>query len=183
MLSYVFWHWPLPGIAVHEYVALLREFHRELSVRRPAGLQASAAWHADGASWAPESPAFEDWYLVDGSADLDTLAEAAISGSLRDVHDAAAREAGGGAAGLYKPVGDEAGLPAGSVAVWFNKPHGLSYAELFAELKRLDPQITAHLWQRFLVLGPTPEFCLLGDEIPVLPGPWPTTVVRRRRAL
>jgi hypothetical protein len=45
------------------------------------------------------------------------------------------------------------------LAVWFGKTAGMSYDELFGQLGERKS-----LWQRQMVLGPTPEFCSVDDD-------------------
>ncbi|HEX6506668.1 MAG TPA: hypothetical protein VF221_03460 [Chloroflexota bacterium] len=180
MLAYVFWHWPVPGIPLHEYVSRLRTFHDEANDSLPAGMLGSRAWRVGAAPWLPDGPTFEEWYLVENAGGLDGLAEGVASEPLRSPHRAIAGEAGGGTAGLYTPVRSAEGTLEGSLAIWFDKPAGMSYATLFEHLDAVDPDLSLRLWQRFLTLGPTTEFCLLGDEIPTLPDAWHTSVVRRQ---
>lgn len=75
------------------------------------------------------------------------------SGSTRVIQGRA-----GGAGGLYLRL-SEGGAQARQVS-WFAKPAGMSYADLLA---RLPP---GEAWQRQMVLGPAPEFCLLGVAPP-----------------
>lgn len=180
MLAYVFWHWPRPGIASDDYVTRQRAFHEALAARGPMALQASAIWRVTGAPWTPVSVAYEDWYLLENSAGLDALNAAAVSDALREPHDAAASLAAGGMAALYTPSGPRVGLePAldGSLAQWFSKPEGMRYGALY---QRLGPRLD-HLWTRMMVLGPSPEFLLLGDDSHALPPEWRAQVTRRER--
>ena len=180
MLAYIFWHWPRPGVASDDYVTRQLAFHEALASRGPAALEASYIWRVTGAPWTPTSVAYEDWYLLENSAGLDALNAAAVSDSLREVHDAAAGLAAGGMAALYTPsgprVGDEPALD-GSVALWFNKPEAMRYGALY---QRLRPRL-AHLWTRMMVLGPSPEFLLLGDTIQGIPPEWRPQITYRER--
>jgi hypothetical protein len=120
---------------------------------------------------------YEDWYLVPDSAALDRLNEAAISARHRSFHDTAAALAGDGAGGLYAPVE----IPGGnglqlerardSESVWMSKPPRVAYSEFMPDLAALVPS-DARVWQRRLVLGPAPEFCveLAGQIRGELPG-------------
>ncbi|HEX5570740.1 MAG TPA: hypothetical protein VFX31_05090 [Ktedonobacterales bacterium] len=180
MLAYVFWHWPRPGVAYDEYVARQLAFHQALAARGPTALEASYIWRVVGAPWTPASVTYEDWYLLGNSAGLDALNAAAVSDSLRETHDAAASLAAGGMAALYTPSGPRVGeQPAldGSVAYWFTKPDALRYSALY---QRLRPQL-AHLWTRMMVLGPSPEFLLLGDDLAALPPEWRPQLTHRER--
>lgn len=180
MLAYVFWHWPRPGVASDEYEERQRAFHQALAEHGPTALAASSLWRVTGAPWTHASVAYEDWYLLESSAGLDTLNAAAVSDLLRETHDAAASLAAGGTAALYAPVGPRAGLaPAldGRLAHWFPRPEGQRYSAVYS---RVGPRLD-HLWARMMTLGPAPEFVLLGDEAHPLPPEWRAQMTRRER--
>lgn len=180
MLAYVFWHWPRPGIASDDYEARQQAFHHALASRGPAALQASYVWRVIGAPWLPTSVSYEDWYVLENSAGLDVLNAAAISDSLREAHDAAASLAAGGVAALYTPSGPRIGLQPsldGELAQWFAKPEGVRYSAL---LSQLTPHM-AGIWTRMMVLGPAPEFVLLGSDTHALPIEWRAQITRRER--
>ncbi len=163
MLAYVFWHWPAAGVAGARYESLQRAFHRALAAEPIDGFFRSWSSAVEGAPWANGGAlAYEDWYLVRGFESLDPLNEAAMSTSRRASHDAAAGVAGGGTAGLYRlRLGEPSGVP--RHAVWFSKPDGASYQQLFDELTPLTAGGRGSLWMRQMVLGPTTEFCLQSD--------------------
>jgi hypothetical protein len=168
MLAYVFWHWPLATVGERQYQDRQRHFHAALAAAPSSGFHRSCSHGIGGAPWAAEGgPAYEDWYLVDDSAALDRLNAAAISASRKAPHDAAAEVAAGGTAGLYTlRLGAAPGQP--RFAAWFGKPEGMRYDELMALLRPLVDG-GASLWMRFMVLGPTPEFCLQSDAAILLP--------------
>lgn len=121
---------------------------------------ATHAFAITGAPWANAgADAYEDWYIVNGSADLDPLNDAAISAARQAPHDAAAAAAAGGTAGLYRlRLGTPVDAP--RFAAWLDKPAGTPYTEYF---QALSPMIIAEggaLWGRQMTLGPTREFCL-----------------------
>jgi hypothetical protein len=154
MLAYVFWHWPASGVERDRYVARLVEFHRALRAAPPPGFRGSRVLAVAGAPWAGAPDAYEDWYLLDDFAALGALNDAAVSGSRAARHEAVARLAGGGAGGLYRRLAAGTGAPA--VAYWVAKPPGATHASFVARLP------AAEAWQRQLVLGPAPEFCVMG---------------------
>ena len=159
-LAYVFWHWRREDIAANEYEDRQRRFHAALTAAPSEGFEGSHSFGLSGAPWANRGrEAYEDWYLVRDSSALDPLNAAAISASRKEPHDSAAEFAAGGVAGLYTlRLGRT--LPAAQHARWFSKPDGMRYDELWA---LLGPKLKRHgaaLWMRFMVLGPSPEFCL-----------------------
>lgn len=138
MLAYVFWHSPASTDA-GTYEARLRAFHERMTADPPAGYRGSAAFRvADG---------YEDWYLVDDWTALGVLNDAAIDARHAPDHDAVAGLSGGGAGAVYRHIAGELGLADAGRADW-------SHA-------RPDAEGEFALWQRQLVLGPRPEFCLL----------------------
>lgn len=168
MLVYAFWHWPDPSVDVATYETLQCAFQAALADHPPPGFLRGTTMRLSGAPWAAGGgAAYEDWYLVQSMKDLPALNDAAVSGPRKAPHDAVARAAAGGTAGLY---GLRGGAPVArpAVAVWFSKPAGMPYAELFAELAPLCAD--GALWMRQMVLGPTPEFCLHCPEPVKLPG-------------
>src|SRR5207245_9195214 len=114
----------------------------------------NAPWIGNGA------PAYEDWYLLDNSAALDAINDAAISGPRKAPHDLVASLASCGAAGLYRlKSGALESLQNARFALWFSKP-ALPYDAFFTQLRpqTASPQTT--LWLRQMVLSAAPEFCL-----------------------
>ena len=171
MLAYVFWHWRRADVSAAPYETLQRRFHAALAAAPPPGFLRSRSLAIMGAPWAADGgEAYEDWYLVEGSAGLDPLNVAAVSASRQAPHDAAAAAAGGGTAGLYLLRSGSAGEIPGT-ATWFAKPAGLSYGDLFAMLEPMVRTESAALWGRQMVLGPTPEFCLHTARPVALPAP------------
>lgn len=182
MLVYLFWHWPRPDVPADVYEARQRAFHQALATHAPAGLAASRVWRVTGVPWSQSQNdiTYEDWYLLADSAALDALNAAAISDALRETHDAAASLAAGGVAALYTPVGPHAGQEPTldcAAAQWFSKPEGMSYGALY---QQLDPHLP-RLWQRMMVLGPSPEFLLLDADPAALPAGWRPLSAHRER--
>jgi hypothetical protein len=155
VLAYVFWHWPVPGLEPDRYVERLLAFHRALRAAPPAGFRGSRVLAIEGAPWAQGAPAFEDWYLVDDFGALGALNEAAITGARQAPHDAVARLAAGGVGGVYRRLASAAAQI--DRVAWCAKPAGEPYAAFLGRLP------AAEAWQRQMVLGPTPEFCLFGS--------------------
>jgi len=171
MLAYVFWHWPRADVPATSYEALQRRFHAALGDAPPPGFLGSRSTAIRGAPWAAAGArAYEDWYMVDGSAALDPLNAAAVTASRQRAHDAAAAAAENGTAGLYRLRRGTAGDPPRS-AVWFAKVAGMSYGAMYDLLEPLVDSEGAALWGRQMVLGPTPEFCLHTRRPVHLPAP------------
>jgi len=160
MLAYVFWHWPMAGFE-REYEERLIPFQHALQQAVPGGFRSSAVFRIPSVPWtASRVGGYEDWYILDGSAALDALNDAAVSARCRTVHDTAAAAAGGGTAGLYKLRLGTGDLNTMRHATWFAKPRGISYEALYGRIKQLVSESDCLLWGRQMVLGPKPEFCL-----------------------
>jgi hypothetical protein len=173
MLAYVFWHWRRPEIAREEYEQRQQRFHAALRAAPSTGFLTSRSAAVRGAPWAAwGGEAYEDWYLVEDSAALDPLNQAAVTAPRQRPHDAAAAAADGGTAGLYRlrlgSVADE--VP--TLGAWFSKPAGMGYDQIFSAVKPLLRSSAGALWCRQMVLGPTPEFCLQSSA----PVPFPATI-------
>ena len=164
MLAYVFWHWRRPEVDAAAYETAQRRFHAALAAAPSPGFAYSHSALLHGAPWAAGGDsAYEDWYVIQESAALDSLNHAAVSASRQAPHDAAAALAAGGAAGLYTLRRGTA-ITAPKRATWFGKPPGMTYAAL----DQLLDEVTAAgacVWMRYMVLGPTPEFVLHGAGI------------------
>lgn len=161
MLAYVFWHAPTATDATETYEEALRDFHRSLAQAALAGLRGSGAWRVEGAAWVPSPVVYEDWYLIDDFAALGELNAAAASGGRERSHAVVAALAGFGAAGLYALRNGALRPPPVGTAAWFDKPSGAPGDGFVAGLGG-----RCSVWQRQLVLGPTPEFCSLDDDDP-----------------
>lgn len=161
MLAYVFWHWPQPSIDRDAYVNHLADFHRTLASNKPPGFHNSIVFRIKGANWLNTSgEAYEEWYVLDNSAAMDPLNEAAVSGVCEQPHNRVAREAADGTGGIYRFRGGQEELAQSRFAVWLSKPNGVSYNDFYAALQPLTSQPDVGLWGRQMTLGPTTEFCI-----------------------
>jgi hypothetical protein len=192
MLAYVFWHRPAAGVAAADYERDLIAFHRSLAHQPPSGLLGSAALRASMLPWLDGGErvgGYEDWYLLESWNAVGVLEVAAVSRGHVSAHDRAARHAGSGAGAVYKRVEGEADPAAARSAVWVSRPSGQTDPTMADLLEDgMDPGESA-LWRRCLVLGPAPEFCLLGG-VPAsgaitgtvasrLPSGWTATAAKR----
>lgn len=164
MLAYVFWHQRQSHISSEEYHQKLAAFHHILQQRRAPGFLFSTVLQMPHLPWMIEGKeAYEDWYLVENSAALDPLDEAAVTGICREPHNQVARLAGNGTGGLYRlksAPGDLSSLAATRFATWFNKPAGMPYSSLYEVLHESHVEPQGILWQRQMTMGPALEFCL-----------------------
>lgn len=170
MLAYVFFHRAAPGVETPDYEAALRRFHAALAGEPPRGFIGSSTYRV--------GDMYADWYLVESSAALDALNEAAVSGARSASHDKAARMATDGAGKLLALVSGSASAGAG-FEIRFSKPAGMGYPELYQRLKPWTDRADVTLWRRMMVLGPPPEFCLLAPSEIQLPAEMKPEVLRR----
>ena len=155
-----------------DYEDVLRAFHAELAVAKPSGFVTSTTYrHGDG---------YSDWYLVEDSAALDVLNDAAVSGTRTTSHDAAARMAAGGVGKLLRLASGEPHLGA-LHEIGLTKPAGMSYSDLYRRLEPFTAPGGAALWRRMMVLGPPPEFCLVAFEPAELPREFRPEPIQRRQ--
>ena len=161
MLAYVFWHWPQLQIERDSYVDHTIEFHRTLAANKPAGFRKSVVFLIREANWLKtDGEVYEEWYLLDDSAAMDRLNEAAVSGACEEPHNQVAREAADGTGGLYRLRAGAEELAQAKFAVWLSKPAGVSYKDFYSGLQSLTTQPGVALWGRQMTLGPTTEFCI-----------------------
>jgi len=162
MLAYTFWHWKAPEVSRELYEKALSEFQKSLAAAAPDGFQGSMVVRLNGAPWTgTATEAYEELYLLQGSGAMDILNEAAVSASCKATHDRAARMAAGGCAGLYRLRLGAENIFQARVAAWFAKPAGTIYDELYRLITQRVDSSQGSLFGRQMVLGPTPEFCLL----------------------
>jgi len=196
MLAYVFWHRPASGVPEEDYEQALRRFHGSLAHTPPSGLIGSTALRAAELPWLPSGDGdtaggYEDWYLLESWNALGVLEVAAVSRGHETAHHEAARRAGPGTGAIYKQIEGHASPADARLAVWVGRPGGQSdptMADLLDD--GLGPD-AGSLWQRSLVLGPAPEFCLLytSPRLPAetgvaasrLPVGWTLTAAARER--
>jgi hypothetical protein len=192
VLAYLFWHRPRDPAEAADYESALVAFHRSLARSRPAGVLASACYRIVEVPWLGPGPAYEDWYVLEDYAALGVLNAAAVGRGHRSSHDAAARRSDTGAGALYALLEGEAGAEAlaqATLAVWVERPQEVHREALHAELATMlgdgMERWRGSLWRRQLVLGPAPEYCLVGQEAPSgtrssrLPAGWSASILRR----
>jgi hypothetical protein len=170
LLAYVFFHRAAPGVETQAYETALRRFHSSLAAAPPHGLIGASTYRIGGG--------YADWYLLDGSAALDVLNEAAVNAARSASHDAVAHLSSDGAGKLLALVSGAA--PAGGgFEIRFSKPAGMAYREMYERLKPWTDQAEHTLWRRMMVLGPPPEFCLLAPSEIELPAEMKPEILRR----
>lgn len=170
MLAYVFFHRAALGVEIQAYEAALRRFHGLLVEGPSPGFIGSNTYRI-GAGYA-------DWYLIESSAALDPLNEAAVTGARSSTHDAVAHMSADGAGKLLALISGRAGTAPG-FEIRFSKPAGMSYPELYTRLKPWTDRREVSLWRRMMVLGPAPEFCMVAPSERRLPAEMRPETVRR----
>ena len=144
-LAYVFWHWPAEEHGAYE--ERIRAFHASLA--RPG----TATFRLARAPFEGETPVYEDWYPVDDWAAIGKLNDYAVSGERKGPHDAVARASRKGAGAVFRRI--EGSLPLADVKF-------MAWSDALPEAE--------NVWQRQLVLGPAPEYAVLGASPVDVPG-------------
>jgi hypothetical protein len=170
LLAYVFFHRAASGVQTSTYEAALRGFHAALEGGAPPGFVSSATYRIGNG--------YADWYLVESSAALDRLNEAAVSGARSAPHDAAAHMATDGAGKLLMLQSGSARTDPG-FEIRFSKPAGMAYPVFYERIKPWTDRAGVSLWRRMMVLGPAPEFCLVAPSEQDLPAEMRPETLRR----
>lgn len=161
MIAYQFFHHLQDGADEVEYEAGLRHFHVALAEAGIPGFVGSRTCQTDDYG-------YFDWYVMETSATLDRLNDAAVTGSRTPLHDTVAVHAVNFAGKLLK-------LAAGTYdsdfgfEIRLSKPRGMTYADFYRRLEPWTGRPDTSLWRRMMVLGPGPEFSLLTSTEEVLP--------------
>lgn len=166
-LGYLFWH--RPGFVDSSvYEAAIGDFHAALTADPPSGFLTSWTWRLAAPPWFDGTdPTYLDVYLT---ADLTTLGElerGAVTGSRQPSHDRAAAAMSTGVGALMAVVAGDPLASRGRSLAFVNKPPGAMRETFAAELARDG----ASVWMRRLVLGPGPEYLVVG------PFPMPSAAV------
>jgi GNAT superfamily N-acetyltransferase len=146
-LTYLFWHRPENRASLAEYERHLIDFHEALA---RVGVS-SASFRVERLPFA-RGAGYEDWYLAEDWSQLGRLGGRATGDAQGARHDALARLSGDAWGGVYALVCGEAEPPDG--ARWVDRARGEAYKSF------LERQAASTIWQRQLVLGPAPEFCV-----------------------
>jgi len=123
--------------------------------------------------------------VIDDWAALGVLEEAAVSRGHTTAHDAVAALAGTETAAVYRLAEGSPDPGCAAVAVWVT-PAGGHDRPVLARLlgDGIDPSCDG-LWERCLVLGSAPRYCVLAGETPAgasatrLPSGWSAATVER----
>ncbi|MCG8594527.1 MAG: hypothetical protein MI785_09185 [Kiloniellales bacterium] len=181
MTAYLFWHRPFAEIDREAYEAALTGFHRALVARGCPGFQGAATYRISATPWLDGRPGYEDWSFVESSAGLDPLNEMAVAPGMWEVHAGISGKTEAGHGGIYYRVLGEADPGALTRTAWLARPRGIRYE---APLRALAAQVKGpvSVWRKQMVLGPAPEFALLGgDSLALdLPEGWNAHYVERR---
>ena len=170
MLAYVFFHRAGSGVEVPSYELALQRFHVALAEDSPPGFISSTTYRIGND--------YADWYLVENSAALDRLNEAAVKGARSSPHDAVAHMSADGAGKLLMLRSGSARTEPG-YEIRFSKPAGMGYPELYDSLKPWTDRAEVSMWRRMMVLGPSPEFCLVATSEQHLPAEMRPEILRR----
>jgi hypothetical protein len=160
VLAYLFWHRPADAVDAADYERRLAAFHDRLRAEPPPGCARSAAFRVGSLPWLADG-GYEDWYLVDDWSALGVLNAAAVDAAHLPDHEAVATLAADGAAAVYALRAGSLAIADAGTAAWYDKPRGEPQAGFEVRLVADRSAEDFALWQRQLVLGPAPEFCLL----------------------
>ena len=172
VLAYLFSHRPAAAVDIAGYEAALKRLHAALAEAGIPGFIASATFRGAGG--------YTDWYVLDDSASLDHLNDAAVSGDRTESHTFLARSAAEGVGKLLRLAEGELDIDA-RFEVRFSKPAGVPYDQLYETLRGWTRRPGVGLWRRMMVLGPAPEFALLCPERFELPAEMSPETTERRR--
>ena len=163
MTAYLFWHRPFAEVGRDAYEAALTGFHRALVERGCPGFEGSATYRISATPWLDGRPGYEDWNFVESSAGLDPLNEMAVAPDMWEVHAGISGKTEAGHGGIYYHLLGEADPRALIRTAWLARPRGIRYE---APLRALAGQVKGpvSVWRKQMVLGPAPEFALLGDD-------------------
>lgn len=160
-LGYVFWHRPRPGVSLREYEKKLSGFQTSLKAHPPDGLIDALSFKESASAWSKSrSTTYEDWYLVRDYKSLGALNQSAVADSNAGPHDEIAKEAADGVGGLYRLRWGGLSLRDARFATWLGKPARTPYQSFLDSLSKWTEDRATDLWQRQMVLGPAPEFCV-----------------------
>jgi hypothetical protein len=176
-LSYVFWHWPRSGVGQRTYERKLVAFQDSLKAHGPDGLMDALSYRVPALPWRSRSGSFEDWYVVRDFHSLGALNDAAVADASRKAHEEIAKDASGSAGGLYMLRRGDLRLSEARLATWIRKPPGTSYQAFLERLSECVGDRRTDLWQRQMVMGPAPEFCLHSEGRLDLPASFRSRIV------
>lgn len=181
MIAYVFWHQKLEHVRADEYEQALVDFQEMLLKADIPGYLGAVVSKIEGAHWMSyDKSGYEDWYFLSGSEVLDKLNHMAVSGDRKDPHSSASRLAVNMHAGVYHLWKSETHYSDAEWSVWFEKPPTMLYEQMYEEMCRFLPNCDGDLWRRQMVLGPTPEYCLMSPTKPALSEPFKPVLVKRK---
>lgn len=160
MIAYLFFHELGPGGDAIRYEEGLRRFHAALATADVPGFIGSRTFR--------EGSQYCDWYIVDSSAALDALNDAAVTGQRSASHADVARAASNFTGKLLKLAAGRYSEDA-ATEIRFSKPHGMTYPDLYRLLEPWTSREDVSLWRRMMVLGPPPEFVLVARSEVSLP--------------
>lgn len=182
MYAYVFWHAAPANIASGEYQKTLLHFGRALATLKIPGLLNNASYSIGEIPWLGE-PGYEDWAWLQSLSVLEPLNERAVVGPMEKPHRAIAQlTRHGGFGALFSLVAGTHEVPGDSKVIWVSRPRGLQWREVMpAIIKSANADVA--VWRRLMVLGPSPEFAIIGPPALTLtlPPGWTAFEIERRR--
>jgi hypothetical protein len=182
MLAYVFWHAAPGNVDKAEYEKALLNFAQHLSAVDCPGFMGNASYAIGETPWLHED-GYEDWNWLVDSAAIDRLNEMAVSGTMEKPHQAIAQMTKhGGFGGLFSLVAGKHSVLDDSKIIWLSRPRGVQWRDFMPDI--IDSVASGvAVWRRQMVLGPSPEFAVIGppDLMLATPAGWPALEIQRRR--
>lgn len=182
MYAYVFWHAKPANATTAEYEKPLLRFGRELSNAKIPGMAGNASYSIGFTPWLAEE-GYEDWAWVHELSTLESLNERAVTGAMEEPHNAIARiTKHGGFGALYYLVDGAHQILGDSKVFWVSRPRNIRWRDAMpAIIKSASSNVS--VWRRLMVLGPAPEFAIIGSPGLTLavPQDWRSLEIDRRR--
>jgi len=188
VIGYAFWHIAEDESNYSLYEETLIRFGEALSESNIPGVLGCASYAIHETPWVDEpghlaAPSHEDWVWLTDSSVLETLNDRAVSHDMAAPHGAIARiTKHRGFGSLYYLVDGEHSMLSDSTVYWLARPRGVDWHEVMAAIVSSTCSKVC-VWRRLMVLGPAPEFAIVGPPGLALdiPGDWNATAVNRRR--
>lgn len=182
MFAYVFWHAKPANMDAAKYEMALLRFGGALRGMKISGLLGNVSYSIDFAPWLDE-PGYEDWVWVENLSVFETLNVQAVSGPMEGPHAGISQMTKhGGFGAFYYLIEGKHQVLGDSKVFWVSRPRGIRWAEAVpAILQSANRDVS--VWRRFMVLGPAPEFAIVGpaDLRLTLPTDWKSLEIVRRK--
>lgn len=181
MFAYVFWHVRPDRVDVKTYEDAMSGFGRALRNQKIDGVIDNSSYWVDKVKWV-EAPGYEDWVWVDELSVFERLNERAVTGPMEQPHDKIAQMTKhGGYGSFYYLIDGQRKTLGDSRVFWLSRPRGIQWRDVMPKIIA-SATTEVSVWRRFMVLGPAPEFAIVGpaDLQLTVPEGWTASIVDRR---